>query len=253
MIGEQIREEAGQSSPLKGKRCLVSGGTTGIGRAIAEALAAEGARVMVFGRHDAELQEALASINQKGEGYGLTADQSRLEDVQRVFAQVDQDLGGLDILVNNAAIATSSVTDTAPEDYVYTIQSNLAGYMHCCNMAIPRMKEQGGGRIINMGSMSAKLMEAGSDIYVSTKAAIRGFSDSLCKSQADDKITVTLVEPGLVDTDLSERSEEETQEKYRKMEILPPEDIARCVVFCLTQPKRVCIPVVQIRPLMQKV
>jgi NADP-dependent 3-hydroxy acid dehydrogenase YdfG len=239
---------------IEGKRILVTGGTTGIGRATAVLLAKAGARMMIYGRHDPELQEALSELRAiSRDVYGLIADQARSEDVERVFREVDAQLGGIDVLINNAAIATHSVADTSKEDWIYTVNANLIGYMNCCHEAIPRMKTNGGGHIVNVGSMSAKLMEPSSDIYVATKTGIHGFSDSLSKHLAKDNITVSLIEPGLVESELSPKPRQEVREKQEKGEMLRPDDIARCVQYVLTQPKRCTVALVHIRPLNQAV
>jgi NAD(P)-dependent dehydrogenase (short-subunit alcohol dehydrogenase family) len=238
---------------LKGKRVLVTGGTTGIGRAVALSLARAGSRVMVFGRDPHRLEDALKQLEPAGEVYGTRADQSEPEDVKRVFREVDERLGGLDVLINNAADSAHSVTDTPLEEWMYVVKTNLLGYMHCSQEAIPRIRSSGGGIIVNVGSMSAKIREEKSEIYVATKAGIRGFSDSLGKTVADSGIRVCLVEPGLVGTNLSGSSEEEIEQKVREHTMLYADDIARAVVYVLTQPERVAIPLLQIRPVLQKI
>lgn len=251
MIAEQPSATETYQS-LEGKRVLVTGGTTGIGRATAALLAKSGARVMIYGRHEPELQDAIAELHDISENtFGVIADQANIEDVVKVFKAVDEQLGGIDILVNNAAVATHSVADTAKEEWLYTVNANLIGYINCCHEAIPRMKSNGGGHIVNVGSMSAKLMEPGSDIYVATKAGIHGFSDSLSKHLAKDNITVSLIEPGLVESELSPKPAEEVREKQEKGEMLRPDDIARCVHYVLTQPKRCTVALVHIRPINQ--
>jgi NADP-dependent 3-hydroxy acid dehydrogenase YdfG len=237
---------------LAGKAVVVAGGTTGIGRATAKLLASQGARVLIFGRHEPELQEALAEIKEAGgEGHGVTADQSKIEDVQRVFQTAEEKLGGINILVNSAAVETEGVMDGDIEKMQYTVQVNIFGYMACSHEAIQRMKGKKSGHIVNIGSMSADAREPGGDVYVATKAAIQGFSGSLRKSANKEGIRVTLIEPGLIVTDLVEISDDEQQEMKKEQKILPPEDIAECVYYCLTQPPRCDVVEVRIRPLQQ--
>jgi NAD(P)-dependent dehydrogenase (short-subunit alcohol dehydrogenase family) len=253
MIQEQLKTQT-QSEEIGGKRVLLSGGTKGIGRATAEALVAEGAKVLVFARHREDLDETLRELQDgPGEIFGVTADQAQPEDVRRVFQAVDEQLGGLDILINNAAVSGDSVTQEGYQDWLYTLHANLAGYMQCVSEAAPRMKQAGGGRIVNVGSLSAKLREEGSDVYVATKAAIRGFTESVSKTLADDGIYVSLVEPGLVATPLTELSEEEQSEKRQKREIIEPEAVAQAILFCLKQPPGCLIAQLHIRPVMQKI
>src|SRR5437762_8631622 len=233
-----------ESTRLEGKAAVITGGTTGIGRATARLLAAQGAKVLIFGRHQKELDQALDEIRTAGRGvtdiHGLTADQSKPQDVQRVFEEADRRLGGVDILVNNAAISGGGgLTEKSPEDMRYILETNLFGYMACAREAITRMKRRGGGHLVNIGSMSADLREPEGEIYVGTKAGIHAFSESLRKTANKDNIRVTLIEPGAVATPMQEKSPEEEREKIEKMEMILPDDIARCVLYCLTQPQRV--------------
>jgi NADP-dependent 3-hydroxy acid dehydrogenase YdfG len=239
---------------VRDKVVLLSGGTTGIGRAIAVLLAREGAKVMTFGRTQEDLEDALQEMRGAGgDCHGITADQAKPEDVKRVFRELNDRFGGIDILINNAADSADSVTEADEQEWRYVVEANLMGYMQCCYEAVPLLKQRGGGQIVNIGSMSAKLREEGSDVYVATKSGIRGFTDSLAKTVADDGINVTLIEPGLVQSDLSDMDDAKEREKIEKKEMILPEDIARCVLYCLTQPERLNVALVHIRPIMQKI
>lgn len=241
----------GGHRPLSGRAVIVTGGTTGIGRATARLLAARGARVLIFGRHEDELSEALGEMRREGgEVYGLTADVSREEDVGRVFREADERMGGVDVLINNAALSAGSVLEGDYSEWQYVVNTNLLGYMACCREALDRMLPKGDGHILLVGSMSADEREEGNDIYVATKAGVQGFTQALRKSVNKEGIRVTLVEPGKVASDMSGPKEEQP-EKERKMEMLKAEDIAECVYYCLSQPKRCDVVSVQIRPLMQ--
>lgn len=238
--------------PLKDKSVIVTGGTTGIGRAIARLLATRGARVLIFGRHERELQEVLDEFSTTGpEIHGITADVSRLEDVQRVFQQADQTFGRLDILVNNAAVEGAEFEVESPESIDYVVRTNVGGYLMCAHEAVTRMKLRSSGHIVNIGSMSASLREPDASTYVATKAAIQGFSESLRKTVNADGIKVTLIEPGAVATDLVDLSDEAKEEAQTNLEMLKPEDIAACVYFCLTQPPRCDVVSLEVRPHLQ--
>lgn len=242
-----------QVESLQGKRVIVNGGTTGIGRATALLLASYGARLLIFGRHEAELKEALGAIEEKGgEAHGLTADQAELEDVKRVFKEADEKLGGVDILINNAAVAAAKIAETPDEEWRYVVQANIMGYMACAREAILRMKKSGSGHILNVGSMSADLREEQS-VYVTTKAAIQAFSESLRKEVNPLGIKVSLVEPGLTATDLVGLERDEAKAKEKKQKIMKPEDVAVAIHYCLTQPKRMDVVVVQLRPHQQAI
>lgn len=241
---------------LAGKAVIVTGGTTGIGRATAVLLGAKGARVLIFGRHDQGLRDAMNDVKAAGgEVHGLTADAARHEDVVRVFQHADRKIGGADILVNNAAVSAWSITGTSYEDIRYAIETDLLSYLDCCHEAIERMKAKGQGHIVNIGSMSAQVTDTGADIYVAAKMGIRGFSESLRKqlSGAEEyNIKVTLIEPGSVGTELSGRITpdrvEEQRTRQQELAMLTAEDIAECVHYCLVQPKRCDVVMVQIRP-----
>jgi NADP-dependent 3-hydroxy acid dehydrogenase YdfG len=237
---------------LAGKAIVVAGGTSGIGLATARLLGAQGARVFIFGRDETELGDARRQIEDAGgKAFGTTADQSKVEEVRRIFEEVDKQLGSIDILVNCAAVETEGVMEGQLEDMLYTVQTNLFGYLACSHEALQRMKQQRSGHIINIGSMSAEAREESGDVYVSTKAAIQGFSGSLRKSANREGIRVTLIEPGLIDTPLVGESEEAKQKQKAQQKILPPEDIAESVLYCLTQPQRCDVVSVQVRPIRQ--
>ena len=256
------QHQEAHAEPLRGKSVVISGGTTGIGKATALRLAQEGARVFIFGRHERELGEALEEIRATGgEGHGVTADQARTADVRRVFHEADARVGGCDILINNAAVSADSVDQTDIEQVRYVLDTNLLGYMACVHEAINRMKRRASddgnanrgahAHIVNVGSMSADLREAGGEIYAATKAAIQAFSESLRKTANKHGVRVTLIEPGAVATPMQEKSPQEERRKIEAMEMLLPDDVARCVMYCLTQPQRVDVVSVQIRPLKQ--
>ncbi|HEX8523284.1 MAG TPA: SDR family oxidoreductase [Tepidisphaeraceae bacterium] len=170
---------SGDVVELAGKSIVITGGTTGIGRATAKLLVEAGAKVLLFGRHQKELDDALAEIGRaraEDRVHGVTADQSRNADIERVFAEADSRIGGCDILINNAAVGLGSFLETKYDDWLYEVQTNLVAYIACCRYAIDRMKKKGWGHIVNVGSMSADLREPSNDVYVATKAGIQAFS-----------------------------------------------------------------------------
>jgi len=238
---------------VKDKAIVVTGGTTGIGRALAKQLVHEGAKVLVFGRHQQELDEALKDIVPNGQGQivGMIADQAIHEDVQKVFEKADQELGGLDILVNNAALPASKILDSEYDEWRYVVETNLLGYMDCCRMALDRMRPKKQGHIVNIGSMSADA-EDPNNVYVATKAGVRGFTKSLAPEVNKEGIRVTLIEPGLVGTDMTIEVTAEQQQWQAEGKMLKAEDIAQCVVYALEQPERCDIEFVQIRPRLEQ-
>jgi NAD(P)-dependent dehydrogenase (short-subunit alcohol dehydrogenase family) len=238
---------------LRHQRVVISGGTTGIGLATARMLAGEGARILVFGRHRPELERALEAIRAEGgEAYGLTADQAEPGEVERVFAEVDARLGGLDVLVNNAATSLGSLEELSGEEIRYEVSANIGGYIVCAQEAVRRMGA-GGGHIVNVGSMSADLREEGNSVYVATKSAIQGFSESLRKTVNPRGIRVTLIEPGKVDTDLVDLPGEEKERLKAGGEMLEPEDIAEAIRYALRQPPRCDVVEIRLRPIGQNI
>ena len=238
-------------TPVQGKAVVVSGGTTGIGRATAIALASQGANVLVFGRTREHLNDALEDLRAVSNGsgaFGITADQAKSGDVQRVFEEAMERLGGVDILINNAGVPGESLEDE-DQDWEYVMASNLLGCMACCEAAIPIMKHRGGGQIVNVGSLSAKSKGKGSDIYVATKSGMRGFTESLSKGLVDDNIRVTLIEPGKVSTDFFDWSLQEREKRAREGTVMKSEDIAECIVFALTMPARCHLTMLQVQPI----
>src|SRR5690606_31064205 len=134
--------------PIKGKRILITGGTTGIGRAAAHLLAREN-EVLIVGRHQAELDDALRDFRQlqqvNGKLDGKPIDLANPADIERLFAYADETLGQLDILINNAGLAFNSILEGKYEDWEYILKTNLLGYLACSRQAIDRMRVQGDG------------------------------------------------------------------------------------------------------------
>lgn len=249
-MSEPAREHPSPQEAIHDRKCLISGGTTGIGRATAILLAKLGAHVLVFGRKESALLDAKKSFEEHGvKVYGMLADQAVQADVERVFREVDESLGGLDFLINNAAIAGSSVIEDP--DWRYVVASNFDGYLACTREAIKRMEAQGGGRIVNIGSVSASERGPGDDVYAATKAAIQAFTDSLAKRVAKRGISVSVIEPGRVGTDmtLDRYSPEEQRDMQEQLRMMKAEDIAECILFCLRQPPRVRISRLEVREL----
>ena len=244
-----------QLEPVTDKSILITGGTTGIGRAIAILLAAQGARVMIFGRHEQELNDAMNDIRQAGgEVLGLTADVADPENVQRVFQEFDRQMDKLDILINNAALGYGSVMEGGYPEWEYILKTNLLGYMAMTHEAVERMKANGWGHIVNIGSMSADVREKDSSVYVATKAGIQGFSEALRKEVNSLGIKVTLIEPGAVGSDMQDQySPEQQRQRIEQMKMLRAEDIAACVLYTITQPRRCDVVALQIRPHLQEI
>jgi NADP-dependent 3-hydroxy acid dehydrogenase YdfG len=236
---------------VKGSAVVITGGTTGIGRATAILLASEGARLLIFGRGKSELNDTLRDINKVGNAVGLTADASKKEDVIKVFEMADRELGGLDILIDNAALAADTVSEMPIKDQEYIVKTNLLGYMAVVHEAVKRMKPKGKGHIVVVGSMSANLREAGSSVYVATKSGVQGFTEALRKEVNKFGIKVSLIEPGEVGTNMNRLSPAQQRRKQSQLKQLKAEDIADCIFYVLTRPKRVDVVEMRVRPHLQ--
>ena len=234
---------------LAGKRVLITGGTTGIGLAIARLLAVEGASLLLIGRDGKDLNAALGEIaDLGGQAHGQKADTARSDDVDQVFDAARRLLGGLDVLVCNAAVAADGIAEMRDKEWRYVLDVNIAGYLACVRSAISMMQPQGSGAIVLIGSMSAEVREKGSSVYVATKGAIQAFAAALRKEVNESGIRVTLIEPGAVSTDMASGSPEDQRKAIAKEEMLLPEDIAACVRFVLGLPARCDVVTMQVRP-----
>jgi NADP-dependent 3-hydroxy acid dehydrogenase YdfG len=239
---------------IRGKRILITGGTTGIGRATAELLVSLGAKVVTFGRDKQDFEKAMTEIRSKypdASIYGTPADVTNRDAMKKIFDIVDNELGGIDILINNSALGADNITKGRPEEWQYILNTNVLGYLAYTEEAVSRMRTEGSGHIVNVGSMSAEVREETGTIYVATKGAIRAFTGSLRKELNPLGIKVTLIEPGAVISDMQPGSEADKQEKIKKMEMLEAEDIAMSIAFCLAQHQRCDVVTMQIRPHLQ--
>jgi 3-hydroxy acid dehydrogenase / malonic semialdehyde reductase len=234
---------------LNGKRILVTGGTTGIGRETVRLLAGQGARVLTFGRDAEALRDALDYVPQ---AIGLTADAATKDGIARVFAAVDGQLGGIDMLVGCAALGAQPIHEMADDDWRYVIETNLVGTMACAREAIRRMEPQGGGHLLFVGSISTDIKAVGESVYSATKAGIQAFAETLRKEIADKNIKVSVIQPGSVDTDMQECSTDEKREAVASHEMLHAEEIADAIAFVLTRSERADVVNLRIEPRVQK-
>jgi NAD(P)-dependent dehydrogenase (short-subunit alcohol dehydrogenase family) len=188
---------------LRGKVAIVTGGSRGIGFAVAHALVAEGANVTVTGRDEGHLSDARPRLESAGPGSveALRADVRNYAEVERVVSATVARFGGLDVLVNNAGFGVfKNVADMAPELWSEVIDTNLTGVFNSCHAAIPRMRERGGGYIVNISSLAGKNAFVGAAAYCASKSGLNAFSEALMQEVRYDNIRVTYVMPGSVAT-----------------------------------------------------
>lgn len=220
---------------LNGKVAIVTGGSRGIGRAIALRLAADGAAVVVnYARGSQPAEETVAEIVRAGgRAVAVQADISRVSEVQQLFETTITKFGRVDIVVNNAgAMITKNVVDTEEEEFDRLFGVNVKGTYFACREAARRMAD--GGRIINFSSSTTAMMIPGYATYVATKGAVEQLSHVLAKELGPRGITVNVVSPGPTDTELfGQGKTEEQKQGFARMAALgrlgQPEDIAAAV------------------------
>lgn len=237
---------------LEGRRVIVTGGSTGIGRAIAVLLASEGARVFICGRDEQHLADGLQRINAVGQGDGVAVDLAKPEGLRRFFSAADAWLAGLDVAVINAAVGAETVLDGNEEELRHILETNFVSYLISAREAARRMPH--GGHIVLIGSMSAETLGEGASTYVATKAGIQGFAKSFRKEMAERNIKVCLIEPGRTGSDMQYEnySSQEQADAINADEMLRAEDIAVATQFVLTQPGRTVISQMLVEPLITK-
>lgn len=233
---------------LNGKAAIVTGGTKGIGRAIAEALVREGVNVCVSARNQEEIEQAVSELGELGEGMatGAACDVRDYEQVRALIAHAVSEFGGLDILVNNAGIGIfAPVEELSPEDFRAVLETNLFGVFYCCHEAIPEMKRRGGGYIINISSLAGANPHPRMAAYNASKFGLNGFSEALMQEVRHDRIKVSYVMPGSVNTEFGGDEPGEARSWQ-----LQPEDIARVCLDLLGHDERSLPSRVEIRPSM---
>lgn len=231
---------------LSGRKAIVTGGTTGIGRAIAVLLASEGARVFICGRTPEHLDDALERVREVGEGDGINVDLADRDAAEKFFSAADGFLGGLDIAVINAAVPAEALAETSEEDTDYQIAVDFASYLTTTQAAAKRMNA--GSDIVLIGSMSAVSRAGGSSIYVAAKSGIQGFAKSLREELAERDIKVGLIEPGFTGADFQypDFPPEKQRELIHAGKMLRAEDIAAATHFMLTQPRRTAVSLMRV-------
>lgn len=233
---------------LTGKVAAITGGTTGIGRAIAILLASEGVRVFIAGRDEGHLADALADIRAVGEGDGLALDFAEGDNAKRFVDQAKSNFGRLDIVVVNAAISAGALSETSQADLRYAIATDFTAYLLTAHAAVEALGKT--GDIVFIGSMSAHVLGASSTIYAGIKYGIQGFSEALRRELGPKGIRVSNVEPGLTGSDMQypETPADEQRQQIAEETMLRAEDIAVAVHYILTQPNRAVVQQLTITP-----
>jgi NADP-dependent 3-hydroxy acid dehydrogenase YdfG len=245
---------------LDGKVAIITGASSGIGEATAEALAGEGAAVaLVARRHDRLVELAGRIESAGGRALAIEADVSDHGQVEALIGQTAGQLGGLHILVNNAGLMLLGPVDGADvEQWRRMVDVNLLGLLYCTREALPAIRDSGGGHIVNVSSVAGRQATLGAAVYNMTKWGVTGFSEALRQEALHSNIRVTCIEPGFVDTELQGHNEHpmviEATEKMREEigDLLEAEDIARAILYAVSQPEHVAINEVLVRPTRQR-
>ncbi len=239
---------------LQSRVAIVTGGSLGIGKAIALDLAVNGADVAInYRKHDAEAKGVVAEIEKMGRrGLAIQADVACFADAQRMVDTVIQTLGRLDILVNNAGINRDGVIWKMTEaQWDEVLATNLKGYFNYIRAAAPVFKEQGSGRIVNITSINGLRGKFGQSNYAATKAGIIGLTKSIARELGKFQVTVNAVAPGLIETDMVKQAPQNVRDMALAEILLghlgQPEDVAFAVTFlCSDRARHITGQVIQV-------
>jgi 3-oxoacyl-[acyl-carrier protein] reductase len=225
---------------MKGRVGLVTGGTRGIGKAIAEGLAKKGVNLVVAGRNLIAANEVAGSLSATGARVlGMKLDVSKSEEVENVFEQIRKEFGRLDILINNAGITKDGLLIRMKEDAWDSVMDiNLKGVFLCSREAIKDMAKQRFGRIVNITSVAAFMGNPGQANYSASKAGIVGFTKTVAREYAGRGITVNAVAPGFIETAMTDVLPEDIKEDMKKLIPLgrfgTVEDVANAVIYLVS-------------------
>ena len=250
MTQTDLRDAHTAHPSLNGKRVIISGGTTGIGRAIAVLLASEGANVFICGRDAQHLADGLARVREVGEGEGIALDLADKDGVNKFFDSGMAYLGGIDVAVINAAIPAEGLSTMDADEVRYAVDVDFTAYIMSAHAAQERMLE---GDIVLIGSMSAHSLGPGSTVYAGIKAGVAGFAEALRRELGSKGIKVSLVEPGKTGADFQSPDipPDEQAKLINEQKMLRAEDIAVGVHYMLTQPPRTVVQQLVIVPRVQ--
>jgi NADP-dependent 3-hydroxy acid dehydrogenase YdfG len=252
------------STPLEGTVALVTGASSGIGEATARALAAQGAKVAMAARRLERLERLAGEIG--GQGHTALAIESDITDqaqaIEAVGRTVDE-LGRLDIVVNNAGqMLLGPIEDAPTEEWDRMIDLNLKGLINTTHAAVPHLlaaaadSSRGCADVVNISSVAGRIARSGSGVYNLTKHGVGAFSESFRQEFASRKVRSTIVEPGAVDTELSDHIRdgvrEQTRQRFVDMKMLESADIADAIVYSVTRPWHVSLNEILIRPTEQQ-
>ena len=245
---------------LDGKVAVVTGASSGIGEATVRALAAEGAAVVAGARRKERLDSLVEEVTRVGgRAISVECDVTDEEQAHNLVQRALKEYGRIDILVNNAGVMLlSTVGKGLSDQWRQMFEVNVMGLLYATDAAIGPMKEQGSGHIVNVSSVAGrKVTRDSSGVYAGTKHAVNAISEGLRQELLEDNVRVSIVGPGAVETELPDHiTDEEAREGLSgllKLERLQAEDIAKAIAYAVTQPARVSVNEILIRPTQQPV
>lgn len=231
---------------LSGKFAIVTGGTRGIGRAIAESLLREGVAVAICGRSRDTVDAAVTQLKPLGRIAGFPCDVTKTNEVGKFFEAVDREFGALDILINNAGAGVfRKVGEMTAEQWHANIDLNLNGPFYCSHQALSRFATRGGGFIVTISSLAGKNAFSGGAGYNAAKAGVDLFSEALMLDHRHDNVRVSYVMPGSVDTEFSGGPGRRSGDTSW---MIAPSDVADAVLLVLRIPARTMISRIEMRP-----
>jgi len=245
-------------APLAGQTAVITGASSGIGRATSLALAGAGARVGLAARRVDRLEELSEEVTRVGgEALAVPADVTDYEQAEWMIGRVAETFGGVDILVNSAGVMLPApIVEADPADWQRMVQINLMGVLHCVRAVLPGMVARGSGHIVNVSSTSGRTHQPRFSVYAATKHAVGAFTNILRKEMHPQRIRVTLFEPGPTVTELGSHVEPTFLNTLRSemgdMEMLQAEDVAQGILWTLAVPERVNVNEVLFRPTDQR-
>ena len=245
-------------SKLEGKVAIITGASSGIGEATAIALAAEGAKVVIAARR-VERLEAVAKqiIDHGGQALSIVSDITDEAQAKNVIQKAYAEFGHIDILVNNAGISFPGRIENAdPSNWRKMIDINVLALMYTTHIALPIFKAQKSGHIVNISSVAGRIARAGMAGYNVTKWGVNAFSEALRQEVYQDNIRVTIIEPGLVETEIDQHitdvvAKQEIEARRKAITPLQSQDIAAAIVYAVSQPQHVNVNEILIRPTQQ--
>lgn len=232
-----------------GRYILITGATSGIGKAIAYAFAANGDHLIITGRRLERLQEIQADLAEKYgvEVFSYQLDVTKRAEVAAVCGKILENVPQVDVLVNNAGLALGleKFQDYDVADMVTMLDTNVKGLLYVTRQILPSMVAKDQGHVINIGSTAGIYAYAGAAVYAATKSAVKVLSDGIRIDTIDKNIKVTTIQPGIVETDFSQvrfhGDKERAATVYQGIEALQADDIAQSVLFVANQPRHVQI------------